>query len=158
MADDHGNARHHKHARRLDLGNHAARAHRGARTARCAHYGAVDALHALNQTRIGVGVGVCVIQAVNIGEDNHQIGVNQTGNQRRQRIVVSEANLLNGNGIVLVDNGDHAQLKQATQRVTRMQVSRTIRRIASRKQYHRSQQVMLGKRVGVRRGKRALPH
>lgn len=39
-----------------------------------------------------------------------------------ERIVIAEANLLDGNRVILIDDGNHAQLEQALDRVARMQV------------------------------------
>ncbi len=64
------------------------------------------------------------VEAVNVRERHAQIGRNQTAYKRRQCVVVAKLDLVDGNGIVLVDNRHHAKLHQAQQSVARVQVGR----------------------------------
>ena len=43
-------------------------------------------------------------QAVNIGQDDEQVRIDQMGHVAGQRIVVADANLIDGHRIVFIDN------------------------------------------------------
>ena len=65
---------------------------------------------ALDKPRLVVDRGIGIVETLDIGKDDSQIGPDQAGHQRTERIVVAEADLLDRNGVVLVDDGDHAQI------------------------------------------------
>ncbi len=54
-------------------------------------------------------------QADLVGEDDQGIGFDQVGDQRTQGVVVAELDLVGDHGVVLVDDGDHAQREQGAQ-------------------------------------------
>ncbi len=59
--------------------------------------------------------GVAVVEGVDVGEQDHRVGVGQMGDQRGEAVVVAEADLVGGHGVVLVDDRDDAQLQQPRQ-------------------------------------------
>ena len=87
-----------------------------------------------NRDELGRGVLVRIggVEAIDVRERHAQIGGNQTAHKRRQRVVVAKLDLVDGNGIVLVDNRHHAKLHQAQQGVACVQVGRAAGRIVAR--------------------------
>ena len=81
------------------------------------------------------------VEAVDVRKRHAQIGRNQAAHERRQRVVVAKLDLVDGDGIVLVDDRHHAQLNQAQQGVARVQVGRAAGRIVAREQHERGEQV-----------------
>ena len=61
-----------------------------------------------NELGIGVCVRIAVVKAVDIREDDHEVGIDQARGQRGERVVVAELDLLDSDGVVLVDDGHHA--------------------------------------------------
>ena len=157
-AYDQGNAGSAQNARGLDLGHHAARAHRRTRTSRNRQYVLVHAFDRSNEMRALVERRVGAVKSLDIREDDGFVGVYQAGDQSAQRVVVTEANLFHRHGVVLVDDGHNAQLEQAVQRIARMQVSRAVRRVASGEQHERRHQVVTRERFAIGRHEQALPH
>ena len=135
------NARRHQDAARADLGNHAARAHRCGRIARRGNNLGIDLMHDRNKLGRGVLMRIGSIEAIDVRERHAQIGRNQAAHKRRQCVVVAKLNLIDGNGIVLVDDRHHAKLHEAQQGVARMQVGRATGRIVAREQHERGEQV-----------------
>ena len=58
----------------------------------------------------------------------------QVGDQRGQPVVVPESDLLVGHGVVLVDDGHHAQIDQVAQRPAGVQVLRAVDEVERRQQ------------------------
>ena len=135
------NARRHQNAARTNLGDHAARAHRSRRIARRSDDLGVDLMHDRDELGRGVLVRIGGVEAVDVRERHAQIGRNQAAHEGRERVVVAKFDLIDGNGIVLVDDRYHAQLHQAQQGVTRVQVGRATGRIVAREQHERGKQV-----------------
>ena len=96
------------------------------------------------------------IEAIDVRERHAQIGRNQAAHKRRQRVVVAKLNLIDGNGVVLVDDRHHAKLHQTQQGVARVQVGRAAGRIVAREQHERGEQVARMKLLVVGRRDDAL--
>jgi hypothetical protein len=62
------------------------------------------------------------MHAVHIRQDHEQIGVDEVRDERRQPVVIAEADLLDGDRVVLVDDRNHAEREQAVQRRARVEV------------------------------------
>ncbi len=60
------------------------------------------------------------VEAVDVGQRHTQVGRNQAAHEGRECIVVAELNLVDGDGVVFVDDWHHAQLHQAQQGVARV--------------------------------------
>ena len=135
------NARGHENAARANLGDHAARAHRSRRIACRGDNLGIDLMHDRDELGRGVLVRIGGIEAIDVRERHAQIGRNQAAHKRRQRVVVAKLDLVDGDGIVLVDDRHHAQLHQAQQGVACMQVGRAAGRVVAREQYERGEQV-----------------
>ena len=61
-------------------------------------------------------------------------GPHQVGHQRGQAVVVAEADLLVGHGVVLVDHRDHAELDEMAQRAPGVQVLGAVDEVQRRQQ------------------------
>ena len=92
---------------------------------------------------------ILVIEPVDIAEDHRSVRFHQARDQGAQRVVVAEADLLDGNGVVLVDDGNHVQLQQAQQRIAGMQVRGAVLRIVACQQDAGRQQALARKRLGI---------
>lgn len=99
----------------LDLGDHAAGAH-----ARFPGAADGDARQVLGAGDLGDpggagGAGRSVVEAVDVGEEDQQVGVDEVGDEGGEPVVVAEADLVGGDGVVLVDDGDGAHLQELVQ-------------------------------------------
>ena len=135
------NARRHQDAARADLGNHAACANRCGRIARRGDNLGIDLMHDRDELGRGVLVRIGGIEAIDVRERHAQVGRNQAAHKRRQRVVVAKLDLVDGNGVVLVDDRHHAQFHQTQQRVARVQIGRATGRVVTREQHERGKQV-----------------
>ena len=61
--------------------------------------------------------GVFIVEAVDVGEDNQQVGAHQVADEGGQVVVVAEFELefIGGHGVVFVDDGHHPPLEQGEQ-------------------------------------------
>ena len=107
-------------ARRLELGHHAAEADLAARGPGAAQVRRRE----LGEELVALGAGVAArigrVEAVDVGEQHQELGLDQVGDQRRQPIVVAELDLVDGDGVVLVHHRQHAELEQRRDRVARV--------------------------------------
>ena len=94
---------------------------------------------------------VRVVEPLDVREDDHKVGLDEARHERRERVVVAEADLLDRHGVVLVHHGHHAQLQKARERVARVQVGTAVRRVATREQHDRRHDAMGRERLGVGR-------
>ena len=111
-----------------------------------------------DRDKLGRGVLMWIggIETIDVRERHTQIGRNQAAYKRRQCVVVAKLDLIDGNGIVLVDDRHHAKLHQAQQGVARVQVGRTASRVVAREQHKRGEQVARMKLLVVGRRDDAL--
>ena len=114
------NARRHQNAARTNLSDHAAGAHRCGRIARRGDDLGVDLMHDRDELGREVLVRIGGIEAVDVRKRHAQVRRNQTAHEGRECIVVAELNLVNGDGVVFVDDRHHAQLHEAQQGVARV--------------------------------------
>lgn len=52
--------------------------------------------------------GVAVVEAVDVGEQDEEVGADEVGDEGGEAVVVAEADLVGGDGVVLVDDGEGA--------------------------------------------------
>ena len=76
----------------------------------------VDLDDLLDQRRRRVEAGVGREQAGRVGEEHEQVGGHEVGDEGGEAVVVAEADLVVGDGVVLVDHGHDAELEQALER------------------------------------------
>ena len=126
------------------LGQHAAAADAAAGTAghrfqrRVAGSGFVDESCSRVLARVG-----CV-QAALVGQDHVRVGVNEVRDERAERVVVAEADLVVDDGVVLVDHRDDLQRQQRQQRAARVQVALAVGQVGVRQQHLRAVHAVLG--------------
>lgn len=63
-----------------------------------------------------------LIAHLDIREKKQPIGGDQTRDQRRQRVIVAESQLVDRDRVVLIDDGHNAELEQAQKRVLRVAI------------------------------------
>ena len=78
-----------------------------------------------------------------VGEQDEHVGVHEVRHERREAVVVAVANLVVGHGVVLVDYGNHAEIEEAPQRVTRMEVLRSHAEVVRGEQHLAREQPVL---------------
>ena len=70
------------------------------------------------------------VQALLIGQQNQQVGIDQVRHERRQIVVVADLDFLGRDDVVFVDDRDDLALEQREQRVARVQVALAVGQIA----------------------------
>ena len=133
VGDDHVRAGSGGQPRGLELGHHAASTAACARAAGQGLDAAVDAVDPLDQLGAGIAARVRGVQAVDVRKQRQQVGVDQVRHHRRQVVVIAEdvaSDLLNVDDVVLIDDGHHAQLQQAFQRVADVEVTLAVVQVA----------------------------
>ena len=145
LADERGNARRHHHARRGDLGEHAAGAEGGRGRAGDAEDALVDVVDAADQLGGGVGHGIGRVQPVDIGEDHIEVCGDKRRDDGAEHVVVAEGELRDRHRVVLVDDGDDAELEQALEGVAGVEVALAVDHVAPREQDLRAGKPVRGK-------------
>ena len=110
--------------RRRQLGGHAPAPPVGAAAAGERLERGVDLDDLLDQRRLGVEPGIGGEQPRGVGEQHQQVGGDEVRHQRGEPVVVAVADLVVGDGVVLVDDRHHAEVEQAPHRLARVQVLR----------------------------------
>ena len=72
----------------------------------------VDLDDLLDERRRRVEPGVGGEQAGRVGEQHEQVGADEVGDEGGEAVVVAEADLVVGDGVVLVDDGHDAEVEQ----------------------------------------------
>ena len=70
-----------------------------------------------------------------VGEQHEQVGAHQVRHERGEAVVVAVADLVVGDGVVLVDDRQHAEVEQPPQRLARVQVLRAVHEVVRREQH-----------------------
>ena len=94
---------------------------------------------------------VLVVDALDVAEQDEEVGIDQVCDQGRERVVLAEraaAQFLVGDHVVLVDDRHHAVLEQTQQGVADVEVAASLGHVAARDQRLRGgQPVALEERV-----------
>ena len=102
---------------RLDLGGDAA----GSETALFSDIDvrkqAVDIRHFFDQPGIGLCLGVFVVDAVNVAEDDERVRVPEFCGMGAKGIVIADFNFIDADAVIFVDDGNHAFVHQGEQGV-----------------------------------------
>lgn len=85
-----------------------------------------DIWHNLNGLGIRICPGILVIQAVYVCHEEEVIGVDHGGGNCREGIVVTKLDFRNGQGIVLIDNGDDAHVQERVECVLGVEIPRPL--------------------------------
>ncbi len=117
------------------LGAHAARAQPAAGAAGARPQVVVDGGHLADQLGARVGARIGRVQARLIGEYQQQVGLDQVGHQRRQRVVVAQLDLVGSDRVVFVDHGHDALGQQRLQGIAGVEVAAAVVEIGPRQQH-----------------------
>ena len=112
--------------------------------------GLVDLDDLLDERRRRVEAGIGGEQAGGVGEQHEQVGVDQVGDERGEAVVVAEADLVVGDGVVLVDDRHDAELEQPLQRAAGVEVLRPDAEVERRQQHLPGDQAVGGEGAGRR--------
>ena len=74
------------------------------------------------RSRVSLPTRVAVIQPIDVGQHDEEVGVDQVRDERGQSIVVTESNLFGRDRVVLVDERQRAHLQQLVQRALRVSI------------------------------------
>ncbi len=145
------------HAGGFDLGGHAARAHAG--LAGAADRDAVEVVRAGDvRNPLGAVRRRAVVQGVDVGQQHECVGADQVGHQGREAVVVAEADLVGGHGVVFVDHRDDAEVQQPVQRAERVGVLAAPHEVIRGQQHLADGDPVRPERVGVAGHQQALAH
>lgn len=78
---------------------------------------------------IGIAVGIGSIKPVYIRQEHQEVCFQERSHLSRQGIIVSHLNLLNGNGIIFVDNRNSTLFQQDLQGLRGILITSGIRKI-----------------------------
>ena len=127
--------------RRHQLAAHAA-ATQGAGVAGHGQQPCIAGVALGHQHRADGGARVGFVQTFLVGEDDEHIGLDQIGDQRRQRVVVAETDFIGGHGVVLVDDRHHPEVEQGAKRAAHVQIAFAVDEIFMRQQHLRRVQAV----------------
>ncbi|MNI55808.1 hypothetical protein D3C73_1107800 [compost metagenome] len=134
-----------RQACRTQFGLHATTTQRPTCTARHRIERRIIGARLVDQLGVRIVARIGVEHAIAIREDHQQIGFDQVGHQRRQGVVVAEADLISDHGVVFVDHRNHFQFNQGTQRAAGIQVALAVRQVVMGQENLRGVPIMLGK-------------
>ena len=140
----------------LQLGGHPAGAHGGAdpggvdlQVVHVGHLG--DPLRARFRRVPGV-------EGVHVREQHQRVGPHQVGDQCGQPVVVAEPDLVRGDGVVLVDHGDGAELEQPGEGAQRVAVVGLAGEVVDGEQHLADHQRVRGEQGVVALDQQPLTH
>ena len=143
-AGDHQrNARPDHDLRRLNLRSHPAYGGGARRSARELFEVPVDQLDRRENARLGRSE--TFHDPIDRGEDHQQVGRQERRHQRGKRVVVSELQLGDGDGVVFIDDGHDTVAKQGDQRVAGVEVTFVVLEVLMGQQHLAHMQVEFGK-------------
>ncbi len=118
----------------------------------------VDLDDLLDQRRARVEPGVGGEHAGGVGQQHEDVGIDEVSHQRRQAVVVTEADLVVGDGVVLVDDGYDPELEQAPQSAPRLEVLASLHEVERGDEHLAGDQIVAGELVAVHLHQPALAH
>ncbi len=124
--DRHRASRAGRDARGDELGSHAAGGIAGRRLAAHRHDLVGDALNYRNVRCGGVAARVGGVQAIDVRQQHQGVCADHLRHARGQAVVVAEADLGGGDGVVLVDDGDAAEAQQRRDGGARIEVAPAV--------------------------------
>ena len=98
------------------------------------------------------------VKAIHIRQEHEQARMHHCGYLRAERIVVSQAQLIDGNGIVFVNDGHSAALQDNLKRVKCVFIPPAVSEIIPCQQDLRTHNAARGKKPGVFFKQKPLPH
>ncbi len=94
----------------------------------------VDFNDLLDQRGVGVKAWVGGEHSRGVGEEDQQLGADEVGDEGGEPVVVAESDLVVGDGVVLVDDGNDAEVEQPGHRLAGVQVLGAVHEIERREQ------------------------
>src|SRR5690606_32955803 len=102
--------------------------------------------------------GRAVIERVHVGEEHQQVGVDQVRHERGETVVVTEAELVGGDGVVLVDHGQDAELQERGDRLVGVAIAGPTDDVVHRQQDLTGGDLVPGELTLVVVGQQTLSH
>ena len=107
---------------------------------------------------LGAGAaGLAGVEPVHVGEQHERVGVDDVRHQGGQPVVVAEADLVRGHGVVLVDDRHHVERQQPFQRALGVAVVAAPVQVVGGEQHLPDVQAVAPERGGVALGEQQLP-
>ena len=131
--------------RRRELARHPAAPARGAGAAGDGFERGVDLDDLLDQRRVLVEARIGGEEPGRVGEQDEHVGLHEVRHERGEPVVVAVADLVVGDGVVLVDDRDHTEVEQPAQRVAGVQVLRAHAEVVRREQHLAGEEVVLAR-------------
>ena len=75
---------------------------------------------------VGSRRGIAGVEPVHVGEQDQEVGVDQMRDEGGEIVVVADLDLVHGHRVVLVDDGQDAEVEEREERVARVEVARAI--------------------------------
>jgi len=101
------------------------------------------------QLRFGNQPRIMRIEAGCVCEDDQQAGTNQMGDDGSQSIVIAESELIDHNGVVLVDDRDNTQTEEAIERGSCVKVRLTTGEHVSGQEHLTNHEIVICKRSRI---------
>ena len=98
-----------------------------------------------------------VVEPVDVGEQHQQVRARHRGDARREAIVVAIADLVGGDGVVLVDHRHAAPFEQLGDRAARVEIAAPLLGVAERQQDLPGRNAVAAERLGPGARERDLP-
>ena len=117
----------------------------------------VDPDDLLDERGVGVEARIGGEHSGCVGEQHEQVGVHEMSDERGETVVVAEADLVVGDGVVLVHDRDRAELEQTHQRLSRVQVLATLDEVVRHQEHLCSYETVRREDVVVGAHQAALP-
>ena len=117
------------------LGGHPAGSDRRSATAGCLLQLPGYAPNQWDEAGVGVGPGVLVVQPLNIGQNDQEMGLGQIGHQGREVVIVAEFDLLHDHCVVLVDDRNDPAIEEGVQGRAGVQETLAVGQIVTGEEY-----------------------
>ncbi len=138
-----------------ELGTHSACTEPGSATGKRLHV-FCDRRQVRNANGVVMAARIFVVQTIRIRQNKIEIGVNETGNERAQHVVVAEGKLFHRDCVVFVDDRQHAFPKKERQRLESVLIPSPVRKVAACKQYLRNCDPVGPEKLGIGLHQQAL--
>ena len=142
----------------MQFGGHTTGTQRRAGTACQSQNILADLVYHRDEFGVGIGVRIGIVQAVDIRKQDQQIGTGIYRHNGTQRIVIANADLFGGDGVVFVNDRECAQFQQTEQGAMEVLATLIVAQIGARKQNLRHRVVIFREQFVVSIHQFALAH
>ena len=119
---------------------------------------ALEVVDLLDEPRRRVGARIGGEEAVDVGEQDEQVGADEDRHLRGEEVVVAEGDLVGRRGVVLVDDRDDAPVEQPAQGLARVEVVGARAHVEEGQQHLRARHAALAQQLVVDAVELALAH